>query len=158
MILRFITAARSVCRDDYSQPGSYYVTICTEAKEHLFGRIVEGDRHRNELGDYAALCWEWLARQYPYVDLDEWIIMPNHLHGIIVITDRPGSETTGGGSRTAPNNTTEPPLPFFRVSIPAQRLRPDVFADFVQLIVIAHDVVVKSPVATRDRPGFRAFR
>jgi len=101
MILRFITAARSVCRDDYSQPGSYYVTICTEAKEHLFGRIVEGDRHRNELGDYAALCWEWLARQYPYVDLDEWIIMPNHLHGIIVITDRPGSETTGGGSQPA---------------------------------------------------------
>jgi putative transposase len=81
---------------DYSQPGKYDVTICTENKEHLFGQVVEGEMHRNELGDYVALCWGWLAGKYPYVDLDEWMIMPNHLHGIIVITD------DGGGSRTAP--------------------------------------------------------
>ncbi len=95
---------------DYSQPGSYYVTICTQAKEHLFGHVVEGGMRRNEWGDYAARCWEWLAQQYPYVDLDEWILMPNHLHGIIVITDRGGGSRsapgtngkTGGGSRTAP--------------------------------------------------------
>jgi putative transposase len=80
---------------DYSQPGNYYVTICTQAKKHLFGHVVEGEMRRNELGDYAARCWEWLAQQYPYVDLDEWIVMPNHLHGIIVITDG------GGGSRSA---------------------------------------------------------
>ena len=72
---------------DYSQPGKYSVTICTQNKEHLFGEVVEGEMHRNELGEYVALCWEWLPRQYPYVDLDEWIVMPNHLHGIIVITD-----------------------------------------------------------------------
>ncbi len=87
---------------DYSQPGNFYVTICTQAKEHLFGHVVEGEMRRNEIGDYVALCWEWLARQYLYVELDEWIVMPNHLHGIIVITDRGGSGNTGGGSRTAP--------------------------------------------------------
>jgi len=81
---------------DYSQPGKYSVTICTLDKEHLFGEVVEGEMHRNELGEYVALCWGWLPRQYPYVDLDEWIVMPNHLHGILVITDR------RGGSRTAP--------------------------------------------------------
>ena len=81
---------------DYSQPGKYDVTICTENKEHLFGQVVEGEMHRNALGEYVGLCWEWLAGKYPYVDLDEWMIMPNHLHGIIVITD------DGGGSRTAP--------------------------------------------------------
>ena len=82
---------------DYSQPGKYSVTICTQNKEHLFGQVVEGEMHRNELGEYMALCWKWLARQYPYVELDEWIVMPNHLHGILVITD--GNR---GGSRTAP--------------------------------------------------------
>jgi REP element-mobilizing transposase RayT len=81
---------------DYSQPGKYSVTICTQNKEHLFGEVVEGEMHRNELGEYVALCLEWLPRRYPYVDLDEWIVMPNHLHGILVITDR------RGGSRTAP--------------------------------------------------------
>src|SRR5450759_5115814 len=81
---------------DYSQPGKYSVTVCVHDKENLFGQIVEGEMHRNELGEYVALCWEWLPRHHSYVDLDEWIVMPNHLHGIIVITDR------GGASRSAP--------------------------------------------------------
>ena len=97
---------------DYSQPGSYYVPLCTQGKEHLFGQIVEGEMHPNERGDCVARCWKWLAQQYLYIDLDEWTVMPNHLHGIIVITDGTGAsrnaptETCGivgrGGSRTAP--------------------------------------------------------
>ena len=97
---------------DYSQPGGYFVTICTEAKEHLFGQVVEGEMHRNEFGDCVVRGWKWLAQQYSHVVLDEWIVMPNHLHGIIVITDsRAGSNTADsgqppvmageGGSRTA---------------------------------------------------------
>ena len=99
-------------RYDYSQPGSYYVTLCTQGKEHLFGEIPEGEMHRNEWGDHVARCWEWLGQQYPYIDLDEWIVMPNHLHGIIVIADRRGASRSAlvnnpacfrrGGSRTAP--------------------------------------------------------
>ena len=80
---------------DYSQPGAYFVTICTEGKEHLFGQVVEGEMHRNERGDTVARCWKWLQQRYSHVVLDEWIIMPNHLHGIIVIRDG------RGGSRTA---------------------------------------------------------
>jgi putative transposase len=95
---------------DYSQPGGYYVTLCAQGKKHLFGRIVEGEMQRNELGDYIARCWQWLARQYPYVELDEWVVMPNHLHGIIVITGTGVSGSalavpngrSGGGSPTAP--------------------------------------------------------
>ena len=89
---------------DYSQPGSYYVTLCTQGKEHLFGQILEGEMHRNEWGDHVARCWEWLGRQYPYIDLDDWIVMPNHLHGIIVIADR------RGGSRTAPTAASSGPI------------------------------------------------
>jgi REP element-mobilizing transposase RayT len=99
---------------DYSQPGKYSVTICTQNKEHLFGQVVEGEMHRNELGEYVALCWEWLAGQYSYVNLDEWTVMPNHLHGIIVITDGRGASRSAptktgvvdqGASRTAPTKT-----------------------------------------------------
>ena len=78
------------------------MTICTENKEHLFGQVIEGELHRNEVGDYVALCWQWLARHFEYVDLDEWIVMPNYLHGIIIITDG------RGGSRAAPTAETVP--------------------------------------------------
>ena len=101
---------------DYSQPGSYYVTLCTEGKEPLFGQIVEGEMHRDKWGDCVARCWKWLAQQYPYIDLDEWTVMPNHLHGIVVITGCRGASRSalagkrvmgdGGGSRTAPTKKT----------------------------------------------------
>ena len=52
----------------------------------------------NPTGQGIADGWEWLAQQYPYVALDEYVVMPNHLHGVIVIADQPRR----GGSRTAP--------------------------------------------------------
>ena len=52
----------------------------------------------NPTGQWIADGWEWLAQQYPYVALDEYVVMPNHLHGVIVIADQPRR----GGSRTAP--------------------------------------------------------
>lgn len=54
--------------------------------------------HVNELGAAVLECWEWLSKQYTYVTLDVKILMPNHLHGIIIIDDDLGK----GGSRTAP--------------------------------------------------------
>jgi len=89
---------------DYSQPGKYSITICTQDKKHLFGRVVEGEVHLNESGEYVGRCWKWLARNFPDVELDEWILMPNHLHGIIVITKNVG------GSRTAPTAVKRKPL------------------------------------------------
>ncbi len=86
---------------DYSQAGAYFVTVCTSNGEHLLGEVTEGVVRLNEYGQMAALCWQWLARRYAHVDLDEWIVMPNHLHGIIVITD----DGRRGGSRTAPTRT-----------------------------------------------------
>ena len=53
----------------------------------------------NDLGEIVADTWLWLAQQYPYVELDAWCIMPNHLHGIIIITD--DNKPCRGSSRTA---------------------------------------------------------
>jgi REP element-mobilizing transposase RayT len=80
---------------DYSQVGAYFVTICTYNREGLFGDIVDGEIRLNEWGHVVEDCWEWLDKQYAYVDLDTWIIMLNHLHGIIVITDDKYSRGVG---------------------------------------------------------------
>src|SRR3989338_8854106 len=72
---------------DYSQAGAYFVTICTQNRQCLFGEIVDGKMRLNEYGWVVAKCWEWLGWQYQHVDLDGWVVMPNHLHGVIMIGD-----------------------------------------------------------------------
>jgi putative transposase len=63
------------------------VTICTQGRERTFGVVVNGEMRLNEYGREVADCWSWLAEQYPYVYLDEWIVMPDHTHAIIIIED-----------------------------------------------------------------------
>ncbi len=88
---------------DYIQAGAYFVTICTRGRECLFGDIMNGEMQLNEVGRIMANTWEWLATQYAYIELDAWIVMPNHLHGIIVILNDDSTSGSGrGGSRTAP--------------------------------------------------------
>jgi putative transposase len=72
---------------DYSQPGSYFVTICTFNKQPIFGNIVDGAMKRNPYGEIAAACWKDIPLHYPEVKNDVSIVMPNHVHGIIVIED-----------------------------------------------------------------------
>jgi putative transposase len=70
---------------DYSQPGMYYVTICTQGKEHWFGEVVEGEMIANEAGRMAEQQWKGLPQRFPNATLDEFVIMPNHIHAIIQI-------------------------------------------------------------------------
>ena len=72
---------------DYSQPGAYFVTIVTHNRNPLFGEIHEGEILLNALGQSIANAWIWLAMRHPYVELDEYVVMPNHLHGIVIIVD-----------------------------------------------------------------------
>ena len=87
---------------DYSQPGGYFVTICTKDRECVFGEVVEGEVRLNEAGRVIADTWKWLGRHYSYVELDEWVIMPNHLHAIVIMHANPTDEPGRGGSLTAP--------------------------------------------------------
>ena len=72
---------------DYSQPGAYFITICTYKKQPWFGEIRHTKMHLNQLGKIVAQEWLRTPKLRPEIILDEWIIMPNHLHGIIIITD-----------------------------------------------------------------------
>ncbi len=72
---------------DYSQPGFYFVTICVQQHRSVFGAILDGQMHLKPRGEIARSVWMTLPRRYPHVKLDEYIFMPNHMHGIIELTD-----------------------------------------------------------------------
>jgi putative transposase len=72
---------------DYSSRGAYFVTICTHRKVKLFGYIQTGSMCMNQAGQIVATWWRILPFRYPQIALDEFIVMPNHLHGILHIRD-----------------------------------------------------------------------
>ncbi len=69
---------------DYSQAGAYFVTICTEDREYVFGDVVGGEMRLNTAGSMIQGLWKALPERFPSVELDEAVIMPNHIHGIVV--------------------------------------------------------------------------
>jgi REP element-mobilizing transposase RayT len=76
---------------DYSKAGAYFITICTHCKECLFGEIIDGATKLNAYGEIVEKCWCELPNHYENICLDEFVVMPNHIHGIIVITYNVGA-------------------------------------------------------------------
>jgi putative transposase len=70
---------------DYSGGGAYFITICAQDKKCLFGRVAEGEMILNEAGRTIQRVWELLPKRFPTIVLDVFQLMPNHLHGILVI-------------------------------------------------------------------------
>ncbi len=73
---------------DYAGDGWYFVTICTGDRSHAFGEVVNGRVDLSAAGRIVEEEWRETARLRPYVTLDEFIVMPNHIHGTIGISDR----------------------------------------------------------------------
>lgn len=71
---------------DYTQNGVYFVTICTHERLHLFGDVVDGAMVANARDEIVQSCWEEIPAHYAMVELDAFVVMPNHVHGLIVIT------------------------------------------------------------------------
>ena len=72
---------------DYSRAGCYFITICTQDRLHLFGEIVEDEMVLNVAGEMVNASWHHIMDDFPNVCLHEFVIMPNHIHGIIEIVD-----------------------------------------------------------------------
>ena len=73
---------------DYSQAGAYFVTICTFQRQHLFGEVNNGEMQLNVTGQIVSTIWQKIPQHFPNVELDQFILMPDHLHGIIVISEQ----------------------------------------------------------------------
>ena len=70
---------------DYSRNGNYFITICTLNREHFFGEVINGRMVLSEVGRFAEMFWSEIPEHFPYSSLDAFVIMPNHIHGIVVI-------------------------------------------------------------------------
>jgi len=70
---------------DYSGNGYYFVTICTKDKEEYFGEIINNKINLTEIGLITNKYWLEIPNHFPFAELDEFIIMPNHVHGILII-------------------------------------------------------------------------
>jgi uncharacterized protein (TIGR00252 family) len=82
---------------DYSRQGAYFVTVCVQNREGLFGKILNGEMHLNQAGMAVARWWKELEKKFPPVKLDEYyVVMPNHFHGIVLISEPSGSNVEGG--------------------------------------------------------------
>lgn len=96
---------------DYSAPGYYFFTVVTQGRTHLFGRIDGETMLRSAPGEVVASVWLRLPLHYLHVALDEFVVMPNHVHGIVVLLDEAdiradqantSGSPIGAGSKTAP--------------------------------------------------------
>ncbi len=84
---------------DYSLPGAYFVTICTQNKICLFGNVNNEEMALNDFGRIVQMVWDELPVHYQFIKLDTFIIMPNHVHGIIGLV--------GAGLKPAPTGLPE---------------------------------------------------
>jgi len=94
---------------DYSQPGAYFVTICTHKKQCWFGEVRNSTMYRNQIGNLVAQEWLKSPQVRDNLKLDAWVVMPNHLHGIVwLIETRRGA--TLAPSTLAPSTLAPPTL------------------------------------------------
>ena len=79
---------------DYSSPGEYFITICTYEHQCVLGNVDNEQMQLNEIGKIVKTCWNEIINHFPTVASDEYVIKPNHLHGIIVLNEQCRGEVT----------------------------------------------------------------
>ena len=89
---------------DYGQAGLYFITICTWQRGHTLGAIEDGEMQLSQFGEIARDEWFRTAQLRPNITLAEFVVMPNHLHGIISIDDSDGGGDGTGTQQRAPTD------------------------------------------------------
>lgn len=96
---------------DYANEGAYYVTICTHERWHSFGRIIDGVMHPSPLGDIVQRCWDAIPEHMPHVDNGDLVVMPNYMHGVVIIRERRTGRDPVGADHDRPQTTTTTEIP-----------------------------------------------
>jgi putative transposase len=81
---------------DYGWNGAYFITICTQNREHFFGEIVNGKMILSNTGVIADILWHEILNHAPFVELGDFVVMPNHIHGILIL-DKPDGDAHRNG-------------------------------------------------------------
>ena len=86
---------------NYRQTGGYFVTICVQDQKCLFGKIIDGQMQLNEIGKIVIECWNRIPQHFFSTELDVYVVMPNHVHGVILLS-------TGGSKSACPPTHAQP--------------------------------------------------
>jgi len=124
---------------DYTSPGAYFITVCTQSEECLFGKIVKDSVVLSKYGQIVIEEWRKTAQMRPFVELDEHIVMPDHFHGIIIFKDM-------GTARRAP--TAE------RFSKPATGSLPTIIRSFKSAVTRRINILRRTPGKTVWQRGY----
>ncbi len=79
---------------DYTQPGAYFITICAKKGKPIFGQIVDGRMQYTPLGEIARQVWDDLSTRHPHIEVEIFVVMPNHVHALIWIRTQVGEAGT----------------------------------------------------------------
>ena len=79
---------------EYSQAGAYFITIVVQGRLCLFGDVVDGKMRLNDAGKMVRCVWDGMADRFSFIEMDEFVVMPNHVHGVIIIHQTPASDDT----------------------------------------------------------------
>ena len=92
---------------DYGANGAYFITICTQNREHYFGNIANNEMQLNELGQLAEKYWMEIPNHFPFIELGNFVVMPNHIHGILIIDNDPNDNVVNGNGNGNGNGNVE---------------------------------------------------
>ncbi len=100
---------------DYGSNAAYFITICTKNRKHFFGEIINKEMHLNDIGKLTEQYWLEIPNHFPFIELGNFVVMPNHVHGILIINkpdDGDGVETrhclvSNNADPTAPNDSNK---------------------------------------------------
>jgi len=92
---------------NYSRNGVYFITICTKNRKYHFGHIDNGTMILSAIGQIAHDCWAQIPAHFPYVTLGEFVVMPNHVHGIIFVNGNENGDNTNNGNNVNKGNIVD---------------------------------------------------
>jgi REP element-mobilizing transposase RayT len=92
---------------DYAQQGGYFVTICTHERCCTLASVADGQVRLTRQGEIAADCWNGMPKHYPFVQLDAFVIMPNHVHGVLFFNGDLETAGTGRARHASPLQTPD---------------------------------------------------
>ncbi len=104
---------------DYTQAGAYFITLCTHQRLPLFGTVIDGEMQINDWGKVVQACWDEIPAHYPMIERDAFVVMPNHVHGILVIER--DDRVAVGAQYIAPLPPTTQSAPNLRPSVSASQ-------------------------------------
>jgi putative transposase len=96
---------------DYGWNGAYFITICTHNRQHFFGKIIKGKMELSHMGAITDTLWHEIPIKFKYTELGDFVVMPNHIHGILILDKPEGQKSVVPRLIAAPLQIPSPPSP-----------------------------------------------